>query len=105
MEIEILSKNHIKISGTILTMEHYRLIKKEINNMISEIFGLSKDDNTIIVSIKDSISVPSSIIGYLLKLKLQDNINLKLKIYDEKLIKMLKELKLIELFNVEFVTD
>lgn len=88
------NNNTITISGQIKTMEDYKNIKIIINNFLLN--GI----NEISIEIKDSISVPSSVIGLLLKAIHQDNAKISINTNSPNLIKIFKELNLIDQFQI-----
>jgi len=92
MEISI-SRNIVTIEGNIKTVNDYQELKKEIDALI-------KSHKNIEIVLKDSISITSSVIGYLNKLVLKDKIELKIAVANELLFELFKDLNLIELFSV-----
>ena len=93
MEIST-SSNIVTITGSIKTIRDFELIK----NTMEEFKSLHKK---IVIEIKDSISITSSIIGYLNKLVLKDNINLEVKVESDLLIELFDELNLRDTFNIK----
>jgi len=93
MEISV-SANTVVITGNIKTISDYQQIKETIDN-------LTQNQKHIIVIIQDSISVTSSVIGYLNKLVLKDNIDLQIKVGDDQLMKLFEDLNLVSLFKVK----
>ena len=55
---------------------------------------------SIIIEIKDSISITSSIIGYFTKLVQKEGIDLSIKVGDESLMELFDDLNLVSLFKV-----
>jgi len=87
-------QSNIIISGQIKTMEDYKSIKKIINHFII------KGQKQFTLLIEDSLSLPSSVIGLLLKAVNQDNAEISIKANNPELILLLTELNLINQFKV-----
>jgi hypothetical protein len=98
MEIRSNGK-HIDIKGNIKTVENYMTIKEEVQKIVDR--GTDKLDFTI----RDSLSMTSSVIGYLMKLVKVDGIHITMQIEDERLIDMLDELSLTHIFGVKRLRD
>jgi hypothetical protein len=95
MEIQIQS-NVVNIRGNIKTMQDYQQIKESLDT-------LSKTQKTIIINMLDSISITSSVIGYLNKLVLKDKINLSINVSSSTLKELFDDLNLTSLFHVRKV--
>lgn len=95
MEIST-SSNIVTITGHIKSVNDYQLIKNAIDS-------LKVTHKSIIIEIKDSVSITSSVIGYLNKLVLKDKIDLQTKVKNEKLISLLDDLHLTKVLKVEKV--
>lgn len=93
MDIKILGSNEIEVLGNISTVTDYQEIKHVVTDM------LRNSDKSLVISIKDAFSITSSVIGFFLKLVYQDNVHLELKISDNRLLRLLEELRLAEAFN------
>ncbi|MCF6331313.1 MAG: hypothetical protein L3I99_07180 [Sulfurimonas sp.] len=93
MEITI-SSNNIIINGNIKSVNDFQEIKKTIDETITE-------HQSIIINIVDSLSITSSVIGYLNKLVLKDNINIQMKIGNSQLLKLLDDLNLTSTFHAK----
>ncbi|WP_455756955.1 hypothetical protein [Sulfurimonas sp.] len=93
MDISV-SSNIITVNGNLKSVGDFQSLKKTIDSMKST-------QKTIIVEIIDSLSITSSIIGYLNKLVLKDGITLELKVGNENLKTLLDELHLSEVFKVQ----
>ena len=78
-------------------MTHYN----EIKNVID---GMKEYDKKIVIEIVDSISITSSVIGYLSKLVNVDGVTIELHAGDDNLYGLLDELGLIQLFNVRKIS-
>ncbi len=88
------SSNVVTITGNIKSVSDFQSIKSTIDSMKN-----SMQDITI--DIKDSISITSSVIGYLNKLILKDSINLNMKIGNEQLMHLLEDLNLTGTFKAK----
>ncbi len=86
--------NIVTITGNIKSFNDLQMIRSTIDSLI----GSYKN---IIINILDSISMTSSVLGYLNKILFKDGINLTLNIYDEKLISLFSELNLTKILNVK----
>lgn len=92
MEISVTS-NHIQIIGNIKTVNDFQNIKQVFDGLISQ-------NKSLVVSIPNSLSITSSVIGYFNKLVLKDGVELRLKIGNEQLFSLLDDLGLISTFKV-----
>ena len=93
MEIKS-SNNHLTITGNIKSVAHYHKISQEIDSIV-------KDTKDVNIHILDSISITSSVIGYLCKLVQTMNVSLSLHVKDDGLHALLDDLNLITLLNVQ----
>lgn len=93
MEIQLIDDT-IKITGQIKSMEDYKAIKIHLNEL------LQKGIKEISLDIKDSISLPSSVIGFLLKIVHQDKVKVNIKTNCNHLIEILNDLNLTNSFNI-----
>ena len=91
MEIQA-SSNHVTINGNIKSISDFQQIKQVLD-------GLVTTNKTILINIVDSLSMTSSVIGYLNKLVLKDNINLQMKVGNAQLLELFNELNLTSTFN------
>jgi len=94
MEIST-SGNSVTISGNIKSVSDYQAIKTSLDALIR--------NNSIVINIKDSISITSSVIGYFNKLVLKDKINIEMNIGNEQLMELLQDLNLASIFNAKKV--
>ena len=92
MDISVTS-NIVTISGNIKSVADYQSIKETIDALIAT-------HKSIIIEIKDSISITSSIIGYFTKLVQKEGIDLSIKVGDESLMELFDDLNLVSLFKV-----
>ena len=87
-----MSSNSLSIEGNIKSVNDYQEIKTSVNNLVSDY----KDINIII---QDSLSITSSVIGYLNKLVLKDGIKINMRVGDTQLMELLEDLNLKKVFN------
>ena len=95
MEISV-SANKVLITGNIKTVNDYQQIKESLDNLI-------QNHKHIVIKIEDSISITSSVIGYLNKLVLKDKIDIEIKVGNAKLMELFEDLNLVSLFKVKKV--
>ena len=93
MEIT-LSLNRVTIKGNIKSMQDYQQIKNTLDSM-------AKVDKHIILDIPESISMTSSVIGYLNKLVQKDGVDLQVNVGQSMLMELLSDLNLIQLLKVK----
>jgi len=93
MEITV-NNNNVKITGNIKSVSDYQNIKTAIDLVILS-------HKMITINISDSLTVTSSVIGYLNKLVLKENIDLSINIANEQLYKLFDDLNLIAVFKVK----
>jgi len=91
MQITMSSKS-LSIVGNIKSVNDYQEIKTSVNSLIS-------DYKEINIIIQDSLSITSSVIGYLNKLVLKDGIKINMKVGDAQLMELLEDLNLKKVFN------
>ena len=82
------------VIGNIKSISDLQSIKQCLDDMI-------QSHTSITLKITDSISITSSVIGYLIKLIHKDNIYIKMVVGDERLYDLLDELSLVTTFNVK----
>ena len=95
MKISV-SANSVLITGNIKTINDYQHIKESIET-------LTQQHKHIVIKIEDSISITSSLIGYLNKLILKDNIDIVTEVGDAQLMELFQDLNLVSLFKVSKV--
>ena len=95
MEISIESSS-ITITGNIKSISDFQEIKQSVDSVIST-------HKSIVLNIVDSLSITSSIIGYLNKLVLKDNIDIHMNVGDEQLLHLLDDLNLVSTFKAKRV--
>jgi hypothetical protein len=90
------SGNNITIKGNIKSVSDYQILKEKLED-------LRKTHGSILLTIEDSISITSSIIGYLTKLVQKEGIDLSIKVGDGSLYELFDDLNLVTLFKVKKV--
>lgn len=93
MEIEV-SSDSVKITGNIKSISDFQNIKNTLDNVVSQ-------SKNIYMDIVDSLSITSSVIGYLNKLVLKDNIEININVGNEQLYDLLDDLNLVSTFKVK----
>ena len=81
------------IEGTIKTISDFQEIKHVLD-------GFIQHNASVKLTIKNSISVTSSVIGYLTKLVLKDKIDVNVYVGNSELINLFEDLGLRELLHV-----
>lgn len=97
MEIKV-HGSQVEIKGNIKTPENYMAIKEHVQRIVD------KGTNDIQFIIEDSLSMTSSVIGYLMKLVNVDKVQINMQIRDKRLIELMEELDLVRLFGVKKIT-
>jgi hypothetical protein len=93
MEISA-SSNIVTINGNIKSINDFQEIKQTLDNVTSQ-------NNKVTINIIDSLSITSSVIGYLNKLVLKDNIIIDMNIGDVQLLNLLEDLNLTSTFKAK----
>jgi len=88
------NSNRIIIEGNIKSVSDYQSIKSNIDTVIAT-------NKSIIIEIKDSLSLTSSVIGYLNMIILKNKISVQLLIGDGELYDLLHDLNLASVFNAK----
>ena len=91
MEILVMGNTAV-IKGNIKSVNDFQEIKTTLDS-------LKMTSSNIILELKDSISITSSVIGYFNKLVLKDKINLQLKIGNAQLMDLLNDLNLTDVLK------
>jgi len=95
MKMEITTtSNIVTISGNIKSISDYQQIKEKLDS-------LAVTYQSIIIEIKDSISITSSVIGYFTKLVQKKGIDVSIKVGDASLMELFDDLNLVSLFKVK----
>ncbi len=92
------SLDTVTIKGNIKSISDYQKIKETIDAILQ-----TPNQKRVHIKIPDSISMTSSVIGYLSKL-VNDGIKIELEVGNPELIELLDDLRLTELFNVKKVS-
>jgi len=90
----LIEKNVVTINGNMKSIVDYQEIKSAIDMVI-------KEHKNLTVRIPESISITSSIIGYLNKLILKEKINLNMIVGNVQLLDLLDDLNLQTLFKAK----
>ena len=88
------TQNQITITGNIKTVSDYQEIKTCIDSVINQ-------HKSITIDIQDSISITSSVIGYLTKIVMKDKIALNTKVGNSQLLELLDDLNLKATFKAK----
>ncbi|MBU0720367.1 hypothetical protein KJ877_03425 [bacterium] len=91
MEISIYS-NTATIKGNIKSIGDFQAIKSAIDALVLK-------NKSIVLLIPDSLSITSSVIGYLNKLVLKDRVTIDMRVGNESLIDLLNDLNLTSTLN------
>lgn len=94
MHIEQNGDSGIVITGNIKSVEDSLQVKNTINALVAQ------GSQSIHLSIKDSLSMTSTMIGFLMKLIHQEKVHLVITVGDRRLYSLLEELSLLQQFNV-----
>lgn len=95
MDVKLTGASELTITGNIKNIDDYHAIKEGVRSLID------KGVNSIAIKVLDSLSMSSSVIGFLLKTVYEDKANLSLYVKDERLIELLDVLNLTTAFNVK----
>ncbi len=94
MNVEQTSPNELTITGNIKSIQDSIRIKEEIGR------ALKADGSRLKLHIRDSFSMTSTVIGFLMKLVHQDKVQVSIVVEDSRLYELLDELQLVKLMNV-----
>jgi len=86
------SSNVVTIIGNIKTVNDFQQIKSLLDSV-------TRQHKSVTLQIKDSLSITSSVIGYLNKLILKDKINLNMNVGNAKLLELIEDLNLTSTFK------
>jgi hypothetical protein len=95
MELSV-SGNMVTIKGNIKTVSDYQEIKGNLD-------AITSNTKSMTIKILDSISITSSVIGYLNKLVLKDGVSLSIEVGNQQLKELFDDLNLTALFKVRKV--
>jgi len=93
MQLTRSSANELTITGNIKTTADYLAIRKLVTELVEA--GAS----SLTLRINQSLSMPSSVIGFFVKLINRDKIRVTMVIEDHRLLELLEELSLADLFG------
>ena len=85
--------NKIVIEGNIKSIVHFNELKSAID-------AIRLSDHSIVIEIIDSMSITSSVIGYLSKLVNVDGMRIEMYVKNDNLYDLLEDLGLVQMFNV-----
>lgn len=97
MQIHI-RDNRLVITGNVKSIQDSEEIKKALQD-------IAKDHISIELILLDSISLTSSVIGFLVKLAQKDRKNILLKVADNQLYDLLQDLNLYTIFPIEKIQN
>jgi hypothetical protein len=93
--MEIKPKNDtIEIYGNIKSETHFHSIKMHVDDIVARY-------NRVRLELIDSISLTSSVIGYLTRIALKDGKRVELHVGDDNVIELLRDLGLIDVFSIQ----
>lgn len=93
MEIKSLAGS-VTITGNIKTIADFQSIKQTVDGVVAA-------HKLIVINIVDSLSITSSVIGYLNKLVLKDKVDVRLNVGNEELFNLLDDLNLVSTFKAQ----
>ena len=93
MQLARKGTTELTITGNIKTTADYL----EIREMVTAIAGGGA--TSITIHIRESLSMPSSVIGFFVKLVNRDKVKVTMLIQDHRLLELLEELSLAKLFG------
>jgi len=94
MELKKIGENEIQIDGSVNTIQSYQ----EIKSAVEEIVAMGGSE--IIIVLKNTPTLTSSIIGYLIKTVTINKAKVTLKVSSRELYELLYQLNLTETFSV-----
>lgn len=97
MQIHI-RNNQLVITGNVKSIQDSEEIKKTLQH-------IANDHASIELILLDSISLTSSVIGFLVKLAQKDRKNILLKVADNQLYDLLQDLNLYTIFPIEKIQN
>lgn len=97
MEIKVIDNHTVEIHGNIKSLDHYNEIKMTIQQLVGN------GTRNLTINVRDSLSMVSSVIGFLIKVINVDGVTLNVNVWDERLYALLDQLSLVELFHVRQV--
>lgn len=88
------NQNTITIEGNIKSQQDFLSIKNSVESM--------NHANSIHFNLVDTMSMTSSVIGFLTKIILKDNISVTMSVNDGRLYELLSDLNLLQTFKVKY---
>ncbi len=95
MQLNSIEGSVISIKGNIKTISDYQEFKSQIQKLVDG------GHQEITIRILDSYTVTSAVIGYLFKIININKVKVNFHVRDERLHKILEDLKLTEVLNVQ----
>ena len=93
MRIARTSQNELTITGNIKTTADYLAIRDLATDLVAQ------GAQALTIHINESLSMPSSVIGFFVKLAGHNKVRLSMVIQDQRLLELLDELALTPLFG------
>jgi hypothetical protein len=93
MQLARTSPSEVTITGNIKSTADYLAIRDLVTDLVNA--GASQ----LTVRINESFSMPSSVIGFFVKLINRDKVRVEMVIQDHRLLELLEELSLLKLFG------
>ncbi len=90
------SSNRVTIDGNIKSIGDFQSIKNSVDSLVAS-------NKSIVIDIKNSLSLTSAVIGYFNKLILKDKISVQVNVGDKQLYELLDDLNLTSVFNLKKV--
>ena len=88
------SSNIITIKGNVKSVSDFQQLKTTVDAVVSQ-------HKSITINIVDSLSITSSVIGYINKLILKDRIDINMNVGNTQLLELLDELSLLSVFKAK----
>ena len=93
MQLVRTDSRELTLTGNIKSTDDYLAIRKAVTGILDE------GGTAITLKIRESLSMPSSVIGFFVKLVNRDKIKVTMAIQDPRLLELLDELGLKEAFG------
>ena len=93
MHLAQTNSSELTITGNIKTTEDYLAIRKLVTGMVEA------GAPSLTLTINESMSMPSSVIGFFVKLINRDKVRVSMLIQDRRLLELLEELSLGSMFG------
>ena len=97
MQLTSTGEHELTIQGNIKTVDDYMEIREAATRLVSS------GTRTLHFRIEDSFSMPSAVIGFLVKLVNRDKVQVSMDIRDQRLFELLQELSLTGLFKARYI--